>query len=870
MRTRPGALSTSITPCLLAALLTASTGCYYTSRGALSPETVVIGAEPTERYTVTVVGTPNVEAPRYRVRVDNYVRDRVQTTRREQTVRKPIRLGSAIVIGALVGAAGYGMGYALGDDPGDTPSSDVNSDGVFNEDDLIYREESAILWSVIGAAVGGLIGWAQDASGSPVVRSLGSTTKLRESPRSAPAEKVDVIVSVGGKRVTRKTDSRGIATFDLVGELGVSTAGAEEKVQLAIDVPTAGHHEADSLDPSTFLHPYYVFGRAEVRARESAGRSMGNTRLDRAYRVLSRGNSDSYRIKAPGSPDTEGFVTSPSARLVRYGSQDTPDELPITLRPPRLVIARMSLNDPNDNDFLDAEESAVVEVLVRNQGDGTAFDVTIVPEADSMPGVTFRPVKVGDVGAGEEVTARIHLQADPTVATAERRLTVHAREFNGFDALQPRELVFSTREFQRPAPRLLDHGIADANGNGKAELGEQIDVTVRIVNTGSGLSEHTNVTIGNRQANLILLAEPTQLGDIAPGESRDVVFTAIPNTRFADDQIEFSVAIAERRGKYGTTDAFAVPIDRQTRTLSPIVIHGDDSSSGAGRNDGGLDSLTIDVEQNIPQGRSTNPNAVAVVLGIRDYSNAQVPAVEYARRDARFVREYVVKTLGYAPSNILPRNPNQTLTLAAIRTLVRSTLRQYIKPDGSSDVFFYFAGHGAPNLQSGEMFFVPQDCDPNAISSDNAYRAEDLYHDLNALKARSLTIVVEACFSGLVGDGSVLTRGVSPVGVSIESPLPAAGMRPGDAAFLAASGNQYANWYPAKRHGLFTYFFLKGLQGAADRNGDRKLTVGELRRYLEDDNDGVPYWSGREFQRRQTPQVRVVDDESRVMVEYAR
>ena len=76
-----------------------------------------------------------------------------------------------------------------------------------------------------------------------------------------------------------------------------------------------------------------------------------------------------------------------------------------------------------------------------------------------------------------------------------------------------------------------------------------------------------------------------------------------------------------------------------------------------------------------------------------------------------------------------------------------------------------------------------------------------------------------------------------------------------------------SNWYPEKKHGLFTYFFLKGLQGAADLDGDGAVTVSEMERYLLDENSAVPYLSRREFQRIQTPQV-MGKEKGRVLAKY--
>ncbi|MCS3679282.1 hypothetical protein GGP72_003231 [Salinibacter ruber] len=44
---------------------------------------------------------------------------------------------------------------------------------------------------------------------------------------------------------------------------------------------------------------------------------------------------------------------------------------------------------------------------------------------------------------------------------------------------------------------------------------------------------------------------------------------------------------------------------------------------------------------------------------------------------------------------------------------------------------------------------------------------------------------------------------------------------------------------------MFTYFFLKGLKGEANLNGDQAVTVKEMKQYLTSESSGVPYWSKR-------------------------
>ena len=98
------------------------------------------------------------------------------------------------------------------------------------------------------------------------------------------------------------------------------------------------------------------------------------------------------------------------------------------------------------------------------------------------------------------------------------------------------------------------------------------------------------------------------------------------------------------------------------------------------------------------------------------------------------------------------------------------------------------------------------------------------------------------------GDGSMLISNASPIYVRVENPLMVDNK---SILFLSSEGDQVSNWYPEKRQSMFTYFFLRGLKGDADMDRDGKITVGELKRFINDENEGLPYYSNRLFQRKQ-------------------
>ncbi len=78
----------------------------------------------------------------------------------------------------------------------------------------------------------------------------------------------------------------------------------------------------------------------------------------------------------------------------------------------------------------------------------------------------------------------------------------------------------------------------------------------------------------------------------------------------------------------------------------------------------------------------------------------------------------------------------------------------------------------------------------------------------------------------------------------------------------AATGAQLSSTYDAAQHGLFSYWLMKGLEGEAEANGDRRITAGELHDYVSKRVRQVA--AGRN--RQQDPQL--IGDSARVLVSY--
>ena len=219
---------------------------------------------------------------------------------------------------------------------------------------------------------------------------------------------------------------------------------------------------------------------------------------------------------------------------------------------------------------------------------------------------------------------------------------------------------------------------------------------------------------------------------------------------------------------------------------------------------------------------SENPHNYALVVGIPKYSN--VPNADFADGDARAVRKHLV-SMGYPEKNIITLI-DEKATMGTLAAKLESWLPKNV--DEKSTVFVYFSGHGAPDVDSKEAYLVPWDGDPESLPS-TALPLSRLYGDLNKLKARRVLVALDACFSG-AGGRSVLPKGAKPLMTKVDTGASALGKL---VVFTASEAEQISGTLEDQRHGTFTYYFLKGLNGAAyvpEREGH--VTAGSLFTYL--------------------------------------
>lgn len=234
-----------------------------------------------------------------------------------------------------------------------------------------------------------------------------------------------------------------------------------------------------------------------------------------------------------------------------------------------------------------------------------------------------------------------------------------------------------------------------------------------------------------------------------------------------------------------------------------------------------------------------NPDNFALVIGIDKYSD--LPAAAYAERDAAAMREHLL-ALGYPERNIVSLIGQKAGKASFLKNIDTWLARNV---NAKSTVFVYYSGHGAPDPKTGQAYLLPWDGDPQFLE-DTAYPVKRLYEKLGALKAKQVIVALDACFSG-AGGRSVLAKGVRPLVNKIDT----GALKPGKIISLSASaGHEISGSVEDQGHGAFTYYLLKGLNGAArDENG--RVTVQGLYDYLVPNVQDA----ARRQNRDQTPQL---------------
>jgi uncharacterized caspase-like protein len=239
----------------------------------------------------------------------------------------------------------------------------------------------------------------------------------------------------------------------------------------------------------------------------------------------------------------------------------------------------------------------------------------------------------------------------------------------------------------------------------------------------------------------------------------------------------------------------------------------------------------------------------AVVIGISSYQQRGkwgLADLRYASRDAAVVADYLGSPNGGRFDHVKVL-VDGSATVQDIKEALREELRGV---QANDMVLVYWAGHGMSDPHEPDMLYLlGHDSDPAHMAS-TAYAMDEFRRDIRSLKANRIIVFADACHSAGLSDPSTVVRG--DVENKIIDGLRGVTIGPGPGVSAPSAGQCNLIFTSCEAgeqslesaeldegHGIFTYFLLEGLNGAADRrdnNGDAdgRISLGEVIDYTID------------------------------------
>ncbi|OGL28793.1 MAG: hypothetical protein A3G44_10215 [Candidatus Rokubacteria bacterium RIFCSPLOWO2_12_FULL_73_47] len=228
----------------------------------------------------------------------------------------------------------------------------------------------------------------------------------------------------------------------------------------------------------------------------------------------------------------------------------------------------------------------------------------------------------------------------------------------------------------------------------------------------------------------------------------------------------------------------------------------------------------------------------AVVVGVGAYDSPDIPKLRYTVEDAEAVARTLVEHGGFKPQNVL---------LLTDRTDARPTLRRLKWALGTflarsakkgDTVLIFFAGHGAPEVDVAgrerdglAKYLVPMDADADDLYA-TALPMDEFETIFGRIEAERIVVFLDACYSGAAGGRTFASRKTRALNLDDQF-LERLAQARGRAIVTASRAGEVSVELSELGHGLFTYYLVEGLRGAADRDRDAIVTLQELYQYVE-------------------------------------
>lgn len=636
-----------------------------------------------------------------------------------------------------------------------------------------------------------------------------------------------------------------IITAELKDKTGDGVLSADESGDIMINIANKGKSEAINL--RTEIMPVDL---------EEVFKTLHLGSYEKTVELLNPGKDTNITVPIKAFPDAEAAEIEFEIRVTE-GRDFNPEPIKFFLAtkefpPPVAVLAKYTFREDNTgysigngNGIVEKGEQVELTGYVVNAGESAARDVVaeitsldssieILPqiskvtigtlESKEWQKVVFGFKILDDYTGPEQIPVKIELIEKRPKYSKTQPIEISLGKFYQ-DPIQPMfaDIDVSPALASLPAlagpipgakakelikakagalPSLEFDAIVlpDDNKNNIYEPGEELALQVGIRNTGEGTAKGVNLVLSGDETVVSLLGELTGIGDIEPGRFQPVILKSIIPETIPRKEAVFKVEVIESRG-------FSPTIREMRVALMPKEI-----------------KVVKELPKLVPWPdayKNQRPNAGAVVIGISDYQT--VDKLKYAKKDAELVIKYLNGVFGIPNKNI-----KKFFDDKATKSRIETATKDWLAKRNFDFMVFYFAGHGMPDPEdprTGEPYIIPYDGDLD-LGKGTLVPLNELVTALEESKAKDVFVVFDACFSGAGGRTPQLLaqRGIAIVPKFEQERA---------IVFSATSETQPSLEFEKVGHGYFTYYFLLGLKGEADKDKDNWVDLPELYEYVE-------------------------------------
>jgi len=536
------------------------------------------------------------------------------------------------------------------------------------------------------------------------------------------------------------------------------------------------------------------------------------------------------------------FCSAPSdaqvrSRKISFGMTGLPD-----------LNAVIDFRDDNGNKILENRETGKIILKLFNSGKGKAEGIDIsVENLEPDPYLLISAAQSKDVLLpNDTVTLTFTLRATKNIGTKNHKLKINVTEKNGQD-MDPAYLILPTVAYDPPQLQLAGVEIVDVGedvdvkkADGQLHPKERVNVRTVIQNVGQSPAPNVRYTIENTHRFIKIENVSGNLGTMQPGDIKEFLFKLTTPAQSRMEDITGSLPLyitAKNDEEEGNLVMYQLPIKLDQRPPSQNIVEVKPKLETLKKTFAKFElskkfkaneENTIDV-RNIMPSITKRPRSVGVVIGVEQYKD--IAPAPFAANDATLMEQYFKNILGIEQVIVLKNDEVTFSSLDDIFNPKSGSLASAVKK-GETDVFVFYSGHGIPDKNGETTYLFPSD-GKIANLENRAYALPKFYSDLNELHAHSVTVMLDACFSGAARrtQSTQLVNLTGQKGIKLRINKPWESYK-NFTEINSSTNDETSLGYEPAEAGLFTYYIAAGLKGAADANGDKKITFGELREYV--------------------------------------